>query len=76
DAPRYVCTECGAKFDSSTHLERRKASHKDDRPWVCEICGKDFKLLDNLRYHQTWSMLMKSLSHAKTATNLSSAKRR
>lgn len=54
DAPRYVCTECGAKFDNSTHLERHKASHKDDRPWVCEVCEKDFKTQDNLRYHQLW----------------------
>ncbi|QYT05105.1 hypothetical protein H0G86_012001 [Trichoderma simmonsii] len=51
---RYVCTECGYRFRDSSHFERHKASHKDDRPWVCEICGKDVKLLDNSRYHQTW----------------------
>lgn len=51
---RYVCTECGYRFSDSGHFERHKAWHKDDRPWVCEICRKDFKLLNNLRYHQTW----------------------
>ncbi|EHK27525.1 uncharacterized protein TRIVIDRAFT_217401 [Trichoderma virens Gv29-8] len=52
DAPRYVCSECGAKFDDSAHLERHMASHTDARPLVCDVCGKDFKTLDNLRYHQ------------------------
>ncbi|CAL8068551.1 unnamed protein product [Orchesella dallaii] len=42
---RYCCSLCGKKFAFSAQLcNHRKQAHATDKPWKCEVCGKDFKL--------------------------------
>ena len=41
---RYPCDECGERYHTKTMLKNHQAKHSDARPFVCEQCGKTFKL--------------------------------
>lgn len=40
-----------AKLLESRGLARHAVTHSTERPWICEICGGGFKLMDNLKFH-------------------------
>lgn len=42
------CTQCLKKFGSSSALAKHKATHSDERKYICSICEKGFKRQDHL----------------------------
>ena len=42
------CTQCMKKFGSSSALAKHKATHSDERKYICSICEKGFKRQDHL----------------------------
>jgi uncharacterized Zn-finger protein len=42
------CTQCLKKFGSSSALAKHKATHSDERKYICTICEKGFKRQDHL----------------------------
>ena len=42
------CTQCLKKFGSSSALAKHKATHSDERKYICNICEKGFKRQDHL----------------------------
>jgi uncharacterized Zn-finger protein len=42
------CTQCLKKFGSSSALAKHKATHSDERKYICRICEKGFKRQDHL----------------------------
>ena len=42
------CTQCLKKFGSSSALAKHKATHSDERKYICPICEKGFKRQDHL----------------------------
>lgn len=42
------CQQCRKKFGSSSALAKHKATHSDERKYICHICEKGFKRQDHL----------------------------
>ena len=42
---------CGEGFNSKFGLESHSYTHTDDRPEVCDLCGKCFKSSRSLKIH-------------------------
>ncbi|ODM90844.1 putative zinc finger protein [Orchesella cincta] len=50
---RFECSMCSKRFVLNNHLQvHRKKAHSTDKPFKCEVCGKDFKFVTNLKEHQ------------------------
>ena len=52
----YDCPECGFSTKHQPSFKIHLESHRNDRPWVCDICGKQFKkkiILDEHRNTHT-----------------------
>lgn len=47
---RCVCFMCG-KAVKELNLERHLRVHREERPFVCDLCGKSFKFKNSLREH-------------------------
>ncbi|XP_053552802.1 telomere zinc finger-associated protein [Bombina bombina] len=48
----FSCEYCDQKFTDKTPLLRHVASrHQEGRPHYCQICGKTFKAIEQLRVH-------------------------
>ncbi|CAL8149202.1 unnamed protein product [Orchesella dallaii] len=50
---RFECGICKKRFAYNNHLiKHRKTAHVTEKPWKCEICGRDFKLESHMKEHQ------------------------
>ena len=45
------CSYCPAEFTTKTSLARHEITHTDEKPFLCEICGKRFNRKGNLATH-------------------------
>ena len=51
---KFLCNICGKKFTSNSDLKFHiRAVHENQRPHVCDECGKAFKRLTVLNKHQS-----------------------
>ncbi|EEB99348.1 hypothetical protein MPER_00989 [Moniliophthora perniciosa FA553] len=50
----YICKEpdCGKRFTEKHNLEYHMRSHKDERPFACDKCGKAFRSASDRTRHQ------------------------
>lgn len=50
---RFACTfpGCPRRFTRREHAQRHEASHKPEKEYVCEACGKSFARKDNAETH-------------------------
>ncbi|XP_067635455.1 uncharacterized protein [Eurosta solidaginis] len=52
---QYPCDICGKHFKRTSHLNRHKQSHSDEKPHKCDLCEKRFTqaatLKDHMRTH-------------------------
>ena len=46
------CLTCGDVFESRDLLDEHTKTHKDDRPFMCMMCGATFRRRTNLRAHE------------------------
>lgn len=53
DTELWQCPHPGCQYrcTATSKLERHKLKHSEDRPWLCPICAKAFKLAKQLRLH-------------------------
>lgn len=49
---QQVCRECGKGFYTVTALKIHKRVHNGDRPYKCDVCGRDFRQWSDLKYHK------------------------
>ncbi|KAF8510275.1 hypothetical protein JB92DRAFT_3119185 [Gautieria morchelliformis] len=49
---RYICDECGKRYDRPSTLEAHKRSHEGIRPYSCGYCDKTFVTKSNMRRHE------------------------
>ncbi|KAF9421753.1 hypothetical protein HW555_002434 [Spodoptera exigua] len=49
---QHVCRECGKGFYTVGALKIHKRVHNGDRPYKCDICGRDFRQWSDLKYHK------------------------
>ncbi|CAB3235646.1 unnamed protein product [Arctia plantaginis] len=49
---QHVCRECGKGFYTVTALKIHKRVHNGDRPYKCDVCGRDFRQWSDLKYHK------------------------
>ncbi|XP_067653491.1 uncharacterized protein [Haliotis asinina] len=52
DKANVTCDVCGLVLSGPRHLVRHKLIHTNERPWLCQECGKSFLRSDDLRVHQ------------------------
>ncbi|XP_071098989.1 uncharacterized protein [Haliotis cracherodii] len=52
DKSSVTCDVCGLVLSGPRHLVRHKLIHTNERPWLCQECGKSFLRSDDLRVHQ------------------------
>ncbi|XP_046560527.1 zinc finger and SCAN domain-containing protein 10-like [Haliotis rubra] len=52
DKSNVTCDVCGLVLSGPRHLVRHKLIHTNERPWLCQECGKSFLRSDDLRVHQ------------------------
>ncbi len=48
---RHVCSVCNRECPSKHKLKRHLSTHTEDRPFVCDACGKTFKWIGYLQKH-------------------------
>ncbi|CAL4181883.1 unnamed protein product [Meganyctiphanes norvegica] len=51
DENPYKCTDCGKGFNNLYTMRMHSITHTDDRPFICEICAKGFKVKTYLNEH-------------------------
>lgn len=57
DLELHACDQCSFRTYSLSKLENlHKRIHQDERPFVCDTCGKGFKTTKQLRNHQVIHM--------------------
>lgn len=39
----YPCGKCAKAFHEKSHLQRHSYFHSDERPFICETCGRTYK---------------------------------
>lgn len=50
----FVCTQCGQRFVTSSHLSVHLKHHSGERNHICPICEKGFIRKEHLRYFRTY----------------------
>lgn len=48
---KYKCDKCESAFEQKGAFNLHIKSHSDEKPHVCDNCGKSFKRIDRLRAH-------------------------
>ncbi|KAK9511178.1 hypothetical protein O3M35_005790 [Rhynocoris fuscipes] len=58
DIELYSCDHCSYKTNSLTRLlNLHRRIHSEERPFLCDVCGKGFKTTKQLRNHKSWHKL-------------------
>ncbi|ODM99747.1 putative zinc finger protein [Orchesella cincta] len=49
----FPCNECGAKFQRNSKLLAHVArSHRNEKPYICDLCGKNFACKESMKLCQ------------------------
>uniref|UniRef100_S4RDP6 Zinc finger and BTB domain containing 49 n=1 Tax=Petromyzon marinus TaxID=7757 RepID=S4RDP6_PETMA len=46
------CSRLNLKFHASSEAQRHSVTHTQEKPHVCDICGKGFSIFNNLKEHR------------------------
>ena len=67
-AKTFTCPvpACGRLFKRLEHLKRHVRTHTQERPYICQICGKKFSRSDNLAQYVSISRIKLINRHRKT----------
>uniref|UniRef100_A0A2A4K0L4 C2H2-type domain-containing protein n=1 Tax=Heliothis virescens TaxID=7102 RepID=A0A2A4K0L4_HELVI len=49
---QHICRECGKGFYTVAALKIHKRVHNGDRPYKCDVCGRDFRQWSDVNYHK------------------------
>lgn len=52
DTDLLICDQCDYKTDTASRLKVHQEIHSKDKPYSCNICGKHFRQLAQMRNHQ------------------------
>ena len=44
---QHPCETCGRVFTAKITLRQHMITHTEDRPYICELCGKSFRSRDS-----------------------------
>ncbi|XP_076234285.1 uncharacterized protein LOC143179118 [Calliopsis andreniformis] len=50
--PLFKCITCNRSYEKWSGLDVHEATHRLDKPYLCDLCGKSFKHSNNLRGHK------------------------
>lgn len=50
--PLFKCITCNRSYEKWSGLDVHEATHRVDKPYLCDLCGKSFKHSNNLRGHK------------------------
>ncbi|XP_029174237.1 zinc finger protein 2-like isoform X2 [Nylanderia fulva] len=48
----FQCSTCDKMYEKWSSLDIHEATHRLDKPYLCDLCGKSFKHSNNLRGHK------------------------
>lgn len=48
----FKCCTCDKTYEKWSSLDIHEATHRVDKPYLCDLCGKSFKHSNNLRGHK------------------------
>ncbi|XP_012216852.1 zinc finger protein 271-like [Linepithema humile] len=48
----FKCSTCDKTYEKWSSLDIHEATHRIDKPYLCDLCGKSFKHSNNLRGHK------------------------
>ncbi|KYM99791.1 PREDICTED: zinc finger protein 675-like [Cyphomyrmex costatus] len=48
----FKCSICDKTYEKWSSLDIHEATHRVDKPYLCDLCGKSFKHSNNLRGHK------------------------
>lgn len=48
----FKCGVCDKVYEKWSSLDVHEATHRQDKPYLCDLCGKSFKHSNNLRGHK------------------------
>ncbi|XP_028044546.1 zinc finger protein 43 isoform X2 [Monomorium pharaonis] len=48
----FKCSICDKTYEKWSSLDIHEATHRTDKPYLCDLCGKSFKHSNNLRGHK------------------------
>lgn len=48
----FRCSTCDKTYEKWSSLDIHEATHRIDKPYLCDLCGKSFKHSNNLRGHK------------------------
>ncbi|XP_076667251.1 uncharacterized protein LOC143368428 [Andrena cerasifolii] len=48
----FKCIACNRSYEKWSSLDVHEATHRIDKPYLCDLCGKSFKHSNNLRGHK------------------------
>lgn len=48
----FKCFTCDKTYEKWSSLDIHEATHRIDKPYLCDLCGKNFKHSNNLRGHK------------------------